>query len=471
MIKNLTQGSPLKLIFMFCLPILIGNLFQQLYNISDILIVGRLIGVHALAAVGATAPIFFVFLLISFGFAGGLTVVTAQRFGANDLKGMRASMTHAFMASSVLSVLMSVILIFFLKPILRLMNVPSEIEHDAYVFMSILSFGLVIMVFYNLFFGFVRALGDSKTPLYFLIFSTILNIALNFVLIYFFKFGVSGSALGTVLSISIAFLLFVFYVYRKFPIIHLQKSDWHFNKKMLKEQLSISIPMSVQFSVLSISMMVIQSACNSFGSDVIAAFTAALRIEQLATQPLLALGITMATFSAQNWGAGKLSRIRQGVRLTAITSLIISVLMSLMVRYVGKNMISIFLNENNDFIINVGKTYLSISTLFYFFLSMIFIFRNTLQGMGKAVLPLMASLTELFVRSFAAVYLAKKMGYTGIFYASPIAWVGAMLVVTIGYFITIKKIKAKKSKNFFNQNKAKIELKATINTTTQTPGE
>jgi len=470
MIKNLTQGSPLKLIFMFCLPILIGNLFQQLYNISDILIVGRLIGVHALAAVGATAPIFFVFLLISFGFAGGLTVVTAQRFGANDLKGMRASMTHAFMASGVLSVLMSVILIFFLKPILRLMNVPSEIEHDAYVFMSILSFGLVIMVFYNLFFGFVRALGDSKTPLYFLIFSTILNIALNFVLIYFFKFGVAGSALGTVLSISIAFLLFVFYVYRKFPIIHLQKSDWRFNKKMLKEQLSISIPMSVQFSVLSISMMVIQSACNSFGSDVIAAFTAALRIEQLATQPLLALGITMATFSAQNWGAGKLSRIRQGVRLTAITSLIISVLMSLMVRYVGKNMISIFLNENNDFIINVGKTYLSISTLFYFFLSMIFIFRNTLQGMGKAILPLMASLTELFVRSFAAVYLAKKMGYTGIFYASPIAWVGAMLVVTIGYFITIKKIKAKKSKTFFNQNKAKIELKATINTTTQTPG-
>ncbi|MBR6408636.1 MAG: MATE family efflux transporter [Alphaproteobacteria bacterium] len=471
MIKNLTQGSPLKLIFMFCLPILIGNLFQQLYNISDILIVGRLIGVHALAAVGATAPIFFVFLLISFGFAGGLTVVTAQRFGANDLKGMRASMTHAFMASGVLSVLMSVILIFFLKPILRLMNVPSEIEHDAYVFMSILSFGLVIMVFYNLFFGFVRALGDSKTPLYFLIFSTILNIALNFVLIYFFKFGVAGSALGTVLSISIAFLLFVFYVYRKFPIIHLQKSDWRFNKKMLKEQLSISIPMSVQFSVLSISMMVIQSACNSFGSDVIAAFTAALRIEQLATQPLLALGITMATFSAQNWGAGKLSRIRQGVRLTAITSLIISVLMSLMVRYVGKNMISIFLNENNDFITNVGKTYLSISTLFYFFLSMIFIFRNTLQGMGKAILPLMASLTELFVRSFAAVYLAKKMGYTGIFYASPIAWVGAMLVVTIGYFITIKKIKAKKSKNFFNQNKAKIQLKAAINTTTQTPGE
>ncbi len=207
MIQNLTQGSPFKLIFMFCLPVLIGNLFQQLYNISDILIVGRLIGIQALAAVGATAPIFFVFLLISFGFAGGLTVVTAQRFGANDLKGMRCSMTHAFMACGVLSVFMTIILVFFLKPILRLMNVPSEIEHDAYIFMSILSFGLVIMVFYNLLFGFVRALGDSKTPLYFLVFSTLLNIALNFVLIYYFKLGVAGSALGTVLSISTAFVL------------------------------------------------------------------------------------------------------------------------------------------------------------------------------------------------------------------------------------------------------------------------
>lgn len=471
MIQNLTQGSPFKLIALFCLPVLIGNLFQQLYNISDILIVGRLLGVQSLAAVGATAPIFFVFLLVSFGFAGGLTVVTAQRFGANDLNGMRASMAHSFMACTVLSVFMTIILVFFLTPILRLMNVPQEIEHDAYVFMSILSFGLVIMVFYNLLFGFVRALGDSRTPLYFLIFSTILNIVLNFILIYFFKFGVAGSALGTVLSISTAFLFFALYIYKKFPIIRLKKTDWRYNKKMMKEQLAIAIPMSVQFSVLSISMMVIQSTCNSFGADVIAAFTAALRIEQLATQPLLALGIAMATFSAQNWGAGKLSRIRHGVRLTALTSLVISVLMSLLVRYVGQNMISIFLDEKNMFIIQTGKTYLSISTLFYFFLSMIFIFRNTLQGMGKAFLPLMASLTELFVRSFAAIYLAKTMGYEGIFYASPLAWIGAAIVVSAGYFVTIRKINVKKSKNYFNKNKNEISLKASINTTTQTPGE
>lgn len=441
MIQNLTKGSPSKLILLFCLPLLIGNLFQQLYNISDILIVGRLLGVNALAALGATAPIFFVFLLIAFGFTGGLTVVTAQRFGAGDMDGMRASITHAVIASSVLCLCMTFCLTFFLRPILRLMNVPVEIENDAYLFMSILSAGLILLVFYNLLAGIIRALGDSKTPVYFLVLSTLLNIFFNFVLIYFFGFGVAGSALGTVTAISLTLVLYLIFVYKKFPIIHLKKSDWRYRKEIMIEQLKIALPMSIQFSVLSVSMMVIQSACNSFGPDVIAAFTAALRIEQLATQPMLALGMAMTTFSAQNWGAKKISRIRQGVRFTATISLILSILISLAVRYIGRDMISVFLNEYNAFIVETGKTYLSISTLFYFFLSMIFIFRNTLQGIGRVTLPLIASLTELFMRSIAALYLAKTMGYKGIFYASPIAWVGAMLVVTIGYVITIKNLK------------------------------
>lgn len=441
MIQNLTKGSPAKLIVLFCLPLLIGNFFQQLYNITDILIVGRLLGVNALAAVGATAPIFFVFLLISFGFSNGLTVITAQKFGAGDMDGVRSSITHAVRACAVLCVLMTIILVFFLRPILRLMNVPLEIENDAYIFMSILSFSLAIIVFYNLISGVIRALGDSKTPLYFLVFSTLLNIVFNFVLIYFFKFGVAGSALGTLLATAIALILCVIYVYKKFEIIRLKKSDWRYDKNMLKEGLKIAVPMSVQFSVLSISMMVIQSTCNSFGPDIIAAFTAALRIEQLATQPLLALGMAMATYSAQNCGAKKLARIRQGVRFTVIVSFLISLSASLLVRFVGRDMISVFLNQENNLVIETGRSYLSISTLFYFFLGLIFIFRNVLQGMGKAILPLIASFAELFLRSFAAIYLAAVMGYRGIFYASPIAWVGAAGIVVAGYILTIKNFK------------------------------
>lgn len=468
MIQNMTVGSPAKLIMAFGFPLLLGNIFQQLYNITDILIVGRLIGVKALAAVGATAPIYFVFLLISFGFTGGLTVITAQRFGAGDYNGVRRSITHCIMASTFLSVLITVFLTVFLQPLLKIMNVPGEILKDAYNFMAILTGGLVMIVFYNLLSGFIRALGDSKTPLYFLIFSTILNVIFNFILIYYFKLGVVGSAIGTVSAISIAVILCLVYIYKKFPIMRLSKKDWIYDSHFMRMHLHIAVPMAIQFSVLSISMMIIQSVCNSFGPDVIAAFTSALRIEQLATQPLVALGIAMATYTAQNWGAGKLGRIRRGVQISALISFLISVAMALLVRYVGSNMISIFLKEENSFIITTGKAYLSISTLFYFFLGMIFIFRNTLQGMGKSMIPLFAGFAELGMRSFAAIYLAHVMGYRGIFYASPIAWLGASLVVMIGYFVVIHNLKGVKSKTFFKKNQHQIRLAASINSVNQT---
>ncbi len=471
MLKNMTVGSPAKHILIFSLPILLGNLFQQLYNVSDILIVGRLIGVNALAALGATAPIFFMCMMIAFGFTGGLTVITAQRFGAGDEDGVRRSITHCFVASTTLSVMMSILLSVFLKPLLRAMNIPLEIFDEAYRFMIILCAGFVMIVFYNLLAGFIRAVGDSKTPLYFLIFSTILNVIFNIILIYNFHFGVAGSALGTVSAISISVVLCLYWIKRKFPMMHLRKQDWKIDAQFMKQHLWIGVPMALQFSVLSLSMLIIQSVCNAFGKEIIAAFTAALRIEQLATQPLLALGLTMATFAAQNWGAGKLGRIRTGVRFSALLSLIFSLFLALLVRYVGSSMIAVFIKDGDSFIINAGKDYLSISTMFYFFLSMIFVFRNTLQGMGRAFIPLMASLTELIMRAFAAIYLAKILGYVGIFWAGPIAWLGGAVVVTIGYYVTIYHLKVIRDQNYFKNNQRKISLKASINHVNQIPGE
>ena len=214
--QNMTVGSPTKLILMFSLPLLIGNIFQQLYHISDILIVGRLIGVNALAAVGATAPLYFVFLLISFGFTGGLTVITAQKFGARKYDLMRKSITHCVMASTTLSAIIMIFLLVFLRPFLVVMNVPTIIMEDAYNFMAILTGGMVMIVFFNLLSGFIRAVGDSKTPLYFLIFSTMLNVLFNFILIYYFKLGVIGSALGTVTAITVSVVLCLFYMHKKF---------------------------------------------------------------------------------------------------------------------------------------------------------------------------------------------------------------------------------------------------------------
>ncbi len=449
MIKDMTVGNPLGLIIKFAIPLLLANLFQQLYNISDILIVGRFLGLSSLAAAGASAPIFYTVLLITFGFTAGLCVITAQKFGAKDEQGVRKSVTHSLMASVVLSVFITFFLAVFMKPVLRQMNVPENIMTETYKFIFTLNLGLVLIVGYNLLAGFIRALGDSKTPLYFLIFSSVMNILLNLLFISVFKLGIVGSALGTIVAMSISVICCAVFISHKYPILRLQKKDWEFDKSFMKEHLRIAIPMSLQFSVIAIGLLIIQAICNSFGENTIAAFTSALRIEQLGTQPLLALGIAIATYAAQNYGAGQIERIQKGVRQSVIICIIFSVLIALIVRFWGENFIDAFLKEKNDEIIKIGHDYLNISTMFYLFLGLIFIFRNVLQGMGKVLFPIIASIAELAMRVFAAVYLAKSLGYLGLCYASPIAWVGGAVVVVLGYYLTIQKLQKQKLLNKF----------------------
>ena len=248
MIQDMTSGNPTKLIVKFAIPLLIGNVFQQLYNISDIIIVGRLIGVNALAAVGASAPVYFVLLLITLGFTGGLTVITAQEFGAKNEAGVRKSVVHSLVASMVLSLLMTIVMQLYMAPLLQIMNVPQEILPEAVLFIRVLCGGLVLIVGYNLLSFFMRALGDSRTPLYFLIFSSILNILLNLLFIYVFKLGVVGSALGTIAAISVSVAACIFYIGKKFPILHLTRKDWKLDFATFKKHLDIAVPMSVQFS-------------------------------------------------------------------------------------------------------------------------------------------------------------------------------------------------------------------------------
>ncbi len=457
MIKDMTAGNPTKLILKFAVPLLIGNIFQQLYQISDIIIVGRLIGINALAAVGASAPIFFVVILVTLGFTGGLTVITAQRFGAKDAEGVRKSVTHSLTAALGLSLIMTIFLITFMRKLLQLMNVPAEIMEDAYNFMIVLSYSLIMIVAYNLLSGFIRALGDSKTPLYFLIFSTILNIILNFCLIYFLNFGVVGSAIGTAIAMTFSAVSCMIYMRKKYPLLRIRKQDWKLDRKYMMAHLNIAIPMAIQFSILSLGLMFVQSVCNSFGADTIAAFTAALRIEQLATQPMVALGIAMATYTAQNCGAGMIGRIRTGVQNSSLISLSFSIFIALLVRFVGEGMVGIFIEGENPIIIDTARQYLNISTLFYFFLGQIFIYRNTLQGMGDSIIPLIAGIMELVMRSFAAAYLAPKLGYVGICYAGPIAWIAASSVVFIGYIVTIRKLSHRRSKLAIKWKAQKIQ--------------
>jgi len=449
MINDLTIGHPLKLIVQFALPLLLGNLFMQLYQVSDMMIVGHLISVNALAAIGASTPIYMVFLMIAFGFTGGLTVITAQRFGAHDEDGVRKSVFHCTLAALLLSAILTAALLLFLSPILKLMNMPIEIFDLAYDFMYVIAWSTPLIVIYNLMSGFIRALGDSKTPLYFLIFTSLINIALNFVFINNFHLGVVGSALGTLVSNALAVVVCYIYMWKKFPLLRLKKDFMHYNSEIMREHLKLAFPMALQFSILSVSIMIVQGVCNSFGPDVIAAFAAALRIEQFVVQPMLAIGMAMATFTAQNWGANLLSRIRRGVRYAFIITTSISIIGFLAMRQFGQDMIAWFIDtgdtsggNNIALILEIGRQYLVISTMFYVFFGAIFVFRNTIQGMGKPIIPLFSSVTELLTRVYAAIYLAKIIGYEGIMYASPISWAAAGTVVIIGYNYYIHTFKA-----------------------------
>lgn len=454
MIKDLTKGSPINLIVWFAIPVLIGNIFQQLFQISDILIVGRLLGVKSLAAVGASAPIFFMFLMIAFGFTAGLTIITAQRFGARDEKGIKSSVFHSMLAAISLGILIACILVFFLKDILKIMNVPEDIMEQSYRFMFILGIAIIPIVFYNLLSGFIRALGDSKTPLYFLILSSMLNILLNFVFIYYFGWGVAGSAGGTLCSVILSAVACVWFIIKKFPLLHLSVADCRYNHKFMKEHLLVAVPMALQFSILALSMMIVQSVCNSFGTDVIAGFTAAMRIEQISTQPLFALGISFATFAAQNFGAALIRRIRKGVRQCLAACLILSILISVIVRFCGTHFVSAFIEGGNPEIVNIGQQYLMISTYFYFFLSCIFIVRNALQGMGKTSFPLISGIAELIIRSVAVIGLSQSIGYIGVFWAGPIAWLGGALVVLLGYAWVIAHINPIEMRKVFLKKQA-----------------
>ncbi len=447
MIKDLTKGAPLKLILLFSVPLLIGNIFQQFYNLADIVIVGRTLGVNALAAVGAVAPLFFLIMFAVVGLNNGFAVITAQRFGAGDENGVRRSVVISTILSTLFTAVFSVIFFFLMKPILLLMNVPSEIFHDAYWYIQICVIGLVTVNFYNLLASVVRALGDSKTPLYFLILASVLNIFLALLFILKFGLGVPGSAIAVVLSQGFSVILCILYIKKRFPILHLKKSDWIFRKENRKEDieyiiehLKIGLPMAMQFSVLGIGILIIQSVCNTFGTDVIAAFTAALRIEQIATMPMISFGVAVSVFVAQNFGAKNISRVRQGVIKTSIINLLLSLVMALVMRHWGSGIVGLFIGSEKTSVIKIAHDYLFVSTIFYFFLGQIFIFRNALQGIGKPLIPLTSSLAELMIRSFAAVYLAVEFGYWGIFYAGPIAWITASVIVATGYYINIKKI-------------------------------
>ena len=440
MTNDMTTGNPVKLILLFSIPLLIGNIFQQFYSMVDTIIVGRFVGVEALAAVGTTSSMVFLVNGFVMGLTSGFAVLISQKYGAKDEAGVKKAVASSITLSIIATIIVTFISVISAKPLLALMNTPSNIMKDASTYIIILYAGNVAIIFYNMMAAILRALGDSKTPLYFLIVSSVLNIILDLVLIINFKMGVAGAAYATVISQGVSALLCVIYTYKKYKILRLKKEDFKVKKKYYRKHLKIGIPMALQFSITAIGIMTVQSAINIFGSTVIASYAAASKVLQLVMQPATTLGVTMATYCGQNIGAKRYDRIKLGVKKCVQISIITSLISAMVLIFLGKYFVMIFVSNPDAEILSYAQQVLNISAIFFIPLGLIFVYRNALQGIGDSFIPMMAGVYELVARAVVAFTLPKVLEFMGICLADPVAWFAAVIPLDYTYY--------KREKNF-----------------------
>lgn len=442
---DMTKGSPLRLIVKFIIPLIIGNIFQQFYSMVDTIIVGRTVGVSALAAVGATGTISFLIIGFMQGITTGFTVLTSQRFGAQDEEGLRKSIGNAAVLSIIITVVMTFVSVAAMRPLLRLMRTPEDIMEMSYDYIVIICAGMGFTVLYNLLSSILRAVGNSIVPLIFLVISAVSNIALDLVLILQFQMGVAGAAVATIAAQGLSGMLCLIYIMKKVPLLKLKKIHWQLDYYCVRNQLSIGIPMALQFSITAIGTIMVQVALNMLGSTVVAAYTAACKVEQLVTQPFLAMGMTMATYGGQNRGVNDLERIKKGVRIANIMSAVYAVLIYVIITNTFQYVIRLFVTGDEvASIMEYGKTYIVICGTCFIPLGMIFIYRNILQGCGFSVMPMLGGVVELVSRCVMAFIAAGMMSYVGVCLANASAWLTAGVFLWIAYLYTMRKMTKKK---------------------------
>lgn len=440
--NDMTAGNPMKIICGFTLPIFIGNVFQQFYNMADAVIVGKFVGNKALAAVGSTGTIMFLIYGFVVGMTAGFTVLTAQKFGAGDMKGMRKTVAGAGILSLLVGALLTVLFMAFMKPLLILMNTPEDIFADAYSYISVICMGIVASVAYNYFAACLRAIGNSKVPLVTLVFSACLNVVLDLFFIIKMNMGVAGAAWATNIAQGVSALLCVLYILKKEPVLCPEVSQIRFYKDDTHKQLAVGIPMALQFAITASGTMIMQAAINLFGATAVASFSAASKIQNMLTQGMMAIGQTMATYSGQNYGAGEIERIKKGVRSALIIDVIYSVLAGLLAYFGLSVLLRFFFEAGTDMtqVMFYAKRYTVLCILFYIPLSVIFTFRNAMQGCGYGFLPMMGGVVELAARLICALISMKIMSYSLAVFCDPAAWLAAGIFTMFAYLHVIKQI-------------------------------
>ncbi len=440
MVKDMTRGNPIKLILSFCLPLVAGNIFQQLYNMVDSIIVGKFVGVNALAAVGATGSINFLVLGFALGLCSGFGIPVAQSFGAQNYSMMRKYVANALYLCLFATIFLTTITLFTTPSLLRLMQTPSDIYQDSYTYISIMFMGIIATIYYNMLSSILRALGDSKTPLLFLAVASIINVILDYIFVVYFKMGVAGVAWATLIAQAISAVLCAFFMAKHFPILKFSKEELKLDGHCCKELLAIGLPMALQFSITAVGSVMIQTAINGLGSAKVAAVTAANKIQMMFTQPLDTLGTTMATYCGQNLGAKKIDRIKDGLKKSFLLSFGYCLLACLIMWTLSTKIALLFIDANEVAILSDVQLYLRIDSVFYFVLGILFITRNSLQGLGYSALTMLAGLAELIGRGVVAFLFVGSFGYAAICAANPFAWFLADVILITTFVVKLKEL-------------------------------
>jgi putative MATE family efflux protein len=441
--KDMTQGSPMKLILGFSVPLLFGFLFQQLYSMVDTIIVGRFLGVNALAGVGSTGSLNFLIIGFCMGVCNGFAIPLAHMFGAKDYSGLRRFMANGVWLSILFSAVMTVFTTVFCRQMLTAMKTPEDIFAHAYGYIFIIFLGIPATYLYNMLSGIIRAMGDSKTPLVFLTLSSVLNIALDLVCILVFHMGVAGAAVATVASQAVSGVLCLIYMVYKFPLLRVKKEEWRMNLPYMKTLCGMGVPMGLQYSITAIGSVILQSAVNTLGASAVASVTAAGRVSMFFCCPYDAMGSTMATYGGQNVGAKKPERLGLGIRACMKIAAVYSVMALAILYFFGAQLASLFVDTADSQLLADARLLLVVNSMFFIPLAVVNIVRFLIQGMGFGTVAILAGVCEMVARGIAGLILVPACGFVGVCFASPLAWIFADAFLVPAYIHLRRKLDKK----------------------------
>lgn len=433
MSRSLTSGAPWRVILAFSVPLLVGNVVQQLYQFVDAVVVGRHLGVDALAAVGATGSLLFLLLGFAWGLTTGFAIPTAQAFGSGDVRAVRRSVAAGTLLTAACSVVLTVGAPFVSRPLLVLLRTPPELLDDATLFAQLSFIGASAVMFFNFLAAIIRAIGDARTPLIFLIVACLLNVVLVVVMVGPLAWGIAGAAISTVVSQAVSVLLCVAYIRRRIPLLHLRRDDWRVTRAELRLHLRLGLPMGFQASIIAIGTLAVQVALNELGADAVAAYTAASRVDGLAVALLQSLGLAVSMFVAQNYGGGRPDRIRTGVVQAIWLAVAGSLALGGILIGFGAPLVELFVGGDADDVVSLAATMLWINGATYTALGVLFVLRGALQGLGHTLIPTVTGIVELFARVGAAVLLGALFGFAGVAWSNPLAWAGAVVILIPAY--------------------------------------